>query len=114
MKELTCIVCPRGCHLVIDDNLNVSGNFCKRGENYAKNEITRPMRNISSTVIIKSNIINRLPVKTSDNIPKDKIFEVMKEINKVIVSAPINVGDIVIKNVLNLGVDIVSCRTILE
>lgn len=114
MKELTCIVCPRGCHLVIDDNLNVSGNFCKRGENYAKNEITRPMRNISSTVIIKSSIINRLPVKTSDNIPKDKIFEVMKEINKVIVSAPINVGDIVIKNVLNLGVDIVSCRTILE
>lgn len=114
MKELTCIVCPRGCHLVIDDNLNVSGNFCKRGENYAKNEITRPMRNISSTVIIKSNIINRLPVKTSANIPKDKIFEVMKEINKVIVSAPINVGDIVIKNVLNLGVDIVSCRTILE
>lgn len=114
MKELTCIVCPRGCHLVIDDNLNVSGNFCKRGENYAKNEIRRPMRSISSTVIIKSNIINRLPVKTSDNIPKDKIFEVMKEINKVIVSAPINVGDIVIKNVLNLGVDIVSCRTILE
>ena len=114
MKELTCIVCPRGCHLVIDDNLNVSGNFCKRGENYAKNEITRPMRNISSTVIIKSNIINRLPVKTSDNIPKDKIFEVMKEINKVIVSAPINVGDIVIKNVLNLGVDIVATRTVLE
>lgn len=114
MKELTCIVCPRGCHLVIDDNLNVSGNFCKRGENYAKNEITRPMRNISSTVIIKSNIINRLPVKTSDNIPKDKIFEVMKEINKVIVSAPINVGDIVIKNVLDLGVDIVATRTVLE
>lgn len=114
MKELTCIVCPRGCHLVIDDNLNVSGNFCKRGENYAKNEITRPMRNISSTVIIKSNIINRLPVKTSANIPKDKIFEVMKEINKVIVSAPINVGDIVIKNVLDLGVDIVATRTVLE
>lgn len=114
MKELTCIVCPRGCHLVIDDNLNVSGNFCKRGENYAKNEITRPMRNISSTVIIKSNKINRLPVKTSANIPKDKIFEVMKEINKVIVSAPINVGDIVIKNVLDLGVDIVATRTVLE
>lgn len=114
MKELTCIVCPRGCHLVIDDNLNVSGNFCKRGENYAKNEITRPMRNISSTVIIKSNIINRLPVKTSDNIPKDKIFEVMQEINKVTVSAPINVGDVVIKNVLDLGIDIVATRSILE
>lgn len=114
MKELTCIVCPRGCHLVIDDNLNVSGNFCKRGENYAKNEITRPMRNISSTVIIKSNIINRLPVKTSDNIPKDKIFEVMQEINKVTVSAPINVGDVVIKNVLDLGVDIVATRSVLE
>lgn len=114
MKELTCIVCPRGCHLTVDDNLNVSGNFCKRGENYAKNELTRPMRNISSTVKIVSKTINRLPVKTSDNIPKDKIFQVMDEINKVVVKAPINVGDIVIKNVLDLGIDIVSTRTILE
>lgn len=114
MKELTCIVCPRGCHLTVDDNLNVSGNFCKRGENYAKNELTRPMRNISSTVKIVSKTINRLPVKTSDNIPKDKFFQVMDEINKVVVKAPINVGDIVIKNVLDLGIDIVSTRTILE
>ena len=112
MKKLICIVCPKGCNLTMDKKLNVSGNFCKRGEIYAKTEITNPKRMITSTVIIDSKLIDRLPVKTSNPIPKDKIIDVMNEISKIKVNAPINLGDIVLKNVLNLNVDIVSTRTI--
>ena len=67
-KELICIVCPRGCHLTIDDNMNVKGNFCPRGKQYAINEVTCPKRMLTSTVKIISSSIKRLPVITSDEI----------------------------------------------
>lgn len=112
MKNLICIVCPRGCHLTIDDELNVSGNFCPRGKKYAIDELSQPKRTITSTI----RIINReecvVPVKTVPEIPKDKIFDVMKEINKIRFKAPCKIGDIVIKNVLNTGSDIVICQNI--
>lgn len=114
MHDLICIVCPRGCRLKVDDNLNVSGNFCKRGEVYGKSEVTNPVRTITSTVKINSNKIKRLPVMTDRPIPKDKIFDVMKEINKVIVETPVKTKDIVINDVLSLGVNIVATRTIEE
>ena len=107
-KKFTCIVCPRGCALEVDDNLNVTGNFCPRGKAYALSEITAPVRNIASTVRIL-NIPNlMLSVKTSKPIPKEKIFEVMEEINKVGVNAPINLGDVIIKNVCGLDADIIA------
>ena len=112
MKEFTCIICPRGCHLKIDDDLNVTGNFCPRGKKYATDEVTCPMRNITSTVKINSLIINRVPVKTSGDIPKDKMFEVMQEINKACVNAPIKMHDVIIKDVLGLGVDVIATRSV--
>jgi CxxC motif-containing protein len=112
MREIICIVCPRGCRLKIDDELKVTGNYCKRGETYGRNEITNPVRMVTSTVRIESMIIERLPVVTEKPIPKEKIFEVMSAINKVTIKAPIKIRDVVIKNVLNLGVDIIATRTI--
>ncbi len=114
IREFTCIVCPRGCHLVIDDKLNVTGNTCNRGKEYAINEVTNPMRNITSTVKIESKSVNRLPVKTSNNIPKGKMFLVMKELNKVSVKAPIKMNEVIISNVLGLGVDIIATRDVAE
>ncbi|HOF65004.1 MAG: DUF1667 domain-containing protein [Erysipelotrichaceae bacterium] len=111
-KTLICIVCPRGCHLEVDENFNVTGNFCKRGIAYAKEELTTPTRTLTSTVIIRGGVIPRLSVKTSAPIPKEKIFEVMEEIRLVKLEAPINVGDIIIKNVANTNVDIVATQTI--
>ena len=58
MKELICIVCPRGCHLTIDENKNVTGNSCPRGVQYAINEVTNPMRMLTSTVFIKSETLS--------------------------------------------------------
>ena len=112
--KFICIVCPRGCHLTIDENNNVTGNSCPRGVPYAINEMTCPKRILTSTVKIVSNSINRLPVITSEEIEKSKLFDVMKEINKVEVKAPIKMHEVIIKNVLNTGVDIVSTREILE
>lgn len=114
MKEFICIVCPRGCHLQVDDNMNVTGNTCPRGKVYALNEITNPTRMITSTVAIDSVELKRLPVMTSNPIPKGKIFEVMAEINKVRIKAPVRVNDVVIKNVLGLDSDIIATRNILK
>ena len=114
MKEFICIVCPRGCHLKVDDDMNVTGNTCPRGKIYALNEITNPTRMITSTVAIDSEELNRVPVMTSSPIPKGKIFDVMGEINKVRVKAPIKIGDIIIKNVLGLDSDIIATRNILK
>lgn len=111
-KKFICIVCPRGCHLEVDENLKVTGNTCKRGEAYGIAEVTNPTRTITSTVKINSELLHRLPVMTDNPIPKGKIFDVMKEINKIEVEAPIKVKDVVLENVLGLGVNIIATRSI--
>ena len=107
-KKLICIVCPNGCEIEIDGN-KISGYTCKRGLEYAKTEFLNPVRSLTSTVkIADSDLV--CPVKTSKPIPKDKMFEVIKEINKVSIKKPIKYHQIIIKNVLNLGVDILATK----
>ncbi len=112
-KELICIVCPKGCHLIIDDNLNVMGNGCNRGIKYGIDELTNPTRMVTSTVVVVNGEISRLPVITEKPIPKDKIIEVMQEINKVKVEAPIYIKDVIISNILGLGINVLATRDIL-
>ena len=112
MVELICITCPRGCHLQVDENLNVTGNMCPRGAMYAKAELTHPVRMVTSSVNVHSKVESRLPVKTKNPIPKELIFKVMEEIEKTSVTAPIEIGDVVIKDVLGTGVDIVATKNI--
>lgn len=112
MHNFICIVCPRGCHLQVDDKGNVTGNTCPRGKAYAINEIDNPTRMITSTVAVSSEEFRRLPVRTAAPIPKGRIFDVMEEIGKVRISAPVNINDVVIENVLGLGVDIIATRNI--
>lgn len=115
--DLVCINCPRGCslHATTDDNgeITVEGNFCKRGEAFAKAELTRPMRTICSTVRTTFAEAPVLPCRVSSDIPKDEIFNVMKEINKVVVDKKIKRGDVIISNVLNLGVDVIATSDLL-
>lgn len=113
MKQFVCIECPKGCHLSIDEKtLEVTGNTCPRGKQYAINEITNPKRMLTSTVKIEGAAIDRVPVITSVEIPKGKMFDVMKEINKVVVQAPVKLHDVVIKDVLGLGSDIIITRSL--
>ncbi len=113
MKELICIVCPMGCHLEVDDenNYGVTGNKCKRGIIYGKKELTNPTRTITSTVKIANGIYPRLPVKTDTDIPKAFMMEIMKELDKITVEAPIKKGAIIIENILNTNANIVATRS---
>lgn len=110
-KSLVCIVCPRGCTLSISENngeYSVSGNFCKRGADFAVSEMTEPKRTICSTVRTVFPDVPVLPVRVSAEIPKDRIFDVMKEINSFVLENRVPRGGAVIKNVLGLGVDIIA------
>lgn len=116
-KEITCIVCPIGCRMTVletDGTLEIKGNMCPRGENYAIEEFKNPTRMVPTTVKIQGAFLRRLPVITSQPIPKDKIFDIMEVINKAEVKAPVTLGDVIIKNILDLGVDIVATRSMNE
>lgn len=113
VHEMVCIVCPIGCRLTVTEDkeqLSVEGNQCKRGKEYAIKEMTHPTRVLPTTIKINGGLLKRLPVKTSAPIPKEKIFEAMKIINEVEVNAPIKMGDIIIENILETGVDVVATR----
>jgi CxxC motif-containing protein len=109
-KELICINCPRGCHLTIDDQLNVTGNFCPRGAIYAKQEVTNPTRTVTSTVRISGAELPLCPVKTAQPIPKGKMSEIMASINGVSLMAPVRIGQVVIANVCGTGIAVVATR----
>lgn len=117
MKKLVCIVCPNSCELEItetESGISVSGNKCKRGVSFATDEMTAPKRTISSVVKTAFSSVPVLPVRVSAEIPKEKIFDVMKEINRVTVKKRLKRGDIVIKNVLSLGVDVIATSGVLS
>ena len=110
-RLLTCIVCPRGCQLKItlsDDGKveAVEGNFCRRGVTYANDECTNPRRTVTSTAKCKSGGV--VPVKTSNTIPKELIFEVMAEINRATAPDDVKIGDVIVENVCGTGVDVVA------
>ncbi len=112
IKKLTCIQCPLGCDLTVSmengEVKAVSGQSCRRGEVYAKKEITAPTRTVTSTVALIGGVLPVIAVKTKSDIPKDKIFDCMKVINESCVSAPVSVGDVVVKNICDTGVDLVA------
>ena len=114
MRELICINCPLGCHLSVDDkdvaNIKVAGNTCPRGVTYAVNEVTSPKRMVTSSVPVLGSNVQRVSVKTSEPIPKNKIFDCLSEIRKLCVKAPVKIGDVLLSNVCDSGADIVATR----
>ncbi|MFI3324710.1 MAG: DUF1667 domain-containing protein [Clostridia bacterium] len=111
-RNLVCIQCPIGCNLTVNldkgEVVNVEGNTCKRGEIYAKKEVIAPTRTVTSTIKVLGGKLPVVSVKTSIDIPKDKIFECMKEINKLSVKAPVKIGDIIIQNVCQTTANIIA------
>ena len=114
MKNLICIVCPKGCHLSVDDEngYTVTGNSCPRGAEYGKTELIDPRRIITSTVRITAKTARRVPVKTEQSIPKGRIMDVMKALESIDVKAPVSAGDVVLKDVAGLGVNIVATKSV--
>lgn len=112
-REFTCIVCPRGCHITVDEQNNVSGNFCPRGKVYVLKEMSAPERTLTSSVRVTNRPNCVVSVKTSNPIPKDKIFEMMEIVNSLHAEAPVSVGDVLAHNPLGLETDIVITKNIL-
>ena len=114
--ELICIGCPMGCMLSVvtadDGTMTVSGNTCIKGEIYAKKELTNPTRIVTSSVKAEGGNHPVVSVKTESDIPKDKIFDCMREINAVKISAPVAIGDVVIRDVAGTGVNVIATKNI--
>lgn len=116
VKDLTCIGCPLGCSLqvTIEDQIvtSVTGNTCPRGDAYARKEVTNPTRIVTSTLRVKNGSLPMVSCKTKEDIPKDKIFEIVKELASKEVDAPVHIGDILASNIANTGIDIIATKNV--
>ena len=108
-RELTCIICPRGCALRVEFTdgqiTSVTGNTCPRGKQYAVDECTHPVRTVTSTV--RSDRDTVVPVKTDKPIPRERMFDCMQAIRGLRVSLPVRIGDVVAADILSTGADLV-------
>lgn len=115
-RTLTCIGCPLGCAVTVElDNgeiINVTGNTCKRGDDYARKEVTHPMRVVTSTVCVTGGELPVVSVKTEQDIPKEKIMDVMNSLADISVPAPVHIGDIILENAAQTGVNIVATKDV--
>ena len=115
-RELTCIGCPMGCQITVTMNgseiLEVTGNTCKRGDDYARKEVTNPTRIVTSSIRVNGGVLNMVSCKTRSDIPKGKIFDITKALTDVEVNAPIAIGDVIVSNICDTGVDIVATKNV--
>lgn len=114
-RELICIGCPLGCPLTVKiegEEIQVSGNTCKRGEDYARKEVVNPTRIVTSSVHVKGGELEMVSVKTRNDIPKGKIFDCMAEIRQVTVEAPVEIGDIIIPDCAGTGVPVIATKSV--
>lgn len=117
VRELICIGCPLGCPVTVTmdngDVVEVKGNTCKRGDVYARKEVTNPTRIVTSTVKVKGGSLAMVSVKTKNDIPKEKIFDCVRALKGVEVQAPVHIGDVIMTDVAGTGVDIVATKEVL-
>ena len=115
-KELTCIRCPIGCSIKVTMEkgkiLEIKGNNCHRGEEYARKEVSEPTRIVTSTVEVIDGRLSRVPCKTKGDVPKELVNKVLDELKNVTVEAPISYGDVLVENVAGTGINIVATKTI--
>ena len=116
-QNLTCIGCPLGCSISVSLSNNgevskITGNTCKKGEEYARKEVTNPSRVVTSIVKTNNGDVNMVSVKTAEDIPKGKIFDCMEALKKVTVTAPVQIGEVIIKNVCGTGVDVIATKKV--
>lgn len=117
-RELICIGCPMGCMLnvTLDQGVvtEVTGNTCKRGEAYAKKEVTNPTRIVTSTVRVIGGVLPAVSVKTKEDIPKEKIMDCMKALKEIEVQAPVQIGDCILEDAAGSGVAVIATKNVSE
>lgn len=118
MRTLVCILCPRGCRLSVDDDLAVTGNFCPRGEIYAKSEVTDPRRTVTATCPLDipfddfSAPVRRVPVRTDGPVPKGLVPALVAELNAIRVPLPVKSGEVILGNWRGTGVSVIATRSL--
>ena len=109
--KMICINCPKGCELDVekqaDGTVVVTGQSCPRGEAYGKAELVNPTRMVTGLVRV-AGLRKPLPVKTKVAVPKAKINDVLFALHQATVQLPISIGDVIIPNVAETGVDVVA------
>ena len=114
IRELTCIVCPKGCQLKVElegkEIKSITGHTCKRGEAYAQTECIAPRRTLTTTAPVVGGGV--VPAKTDATVPKESLFECMEVINKAFVPADAEVGYVVVENILGTGANVVTTRNV--
>ncbi|MCI8741851.1 MAG: DUF1667 domain-containing protein [Lachnospiraceae bacterium] len=117
-RELICIGCPMGCPLTVElegsEVKSVTGHTCKRGDVYARKEVTNPTRIVTSTVKVEGGKADMVSVKTREDIPKGRIFDCVRALKGVTVQAPVHIGDVVVPDVAGTGVDMVATKQVLK
>ena len=112
-----CISCPQSCHLEVEDDgqgnvVEVRGYTCKKGKKYGQQEHTDPKRMLATTVPVAGGVWERLPVRTSVEVPKNRVREVCREIQTLSVKAPVSMGQVLISDVLGTGANAIAARDI--
>ncbi len=114
-REITCIMCPLGCRITVTMEGNrivyIKGNECPNGEKYARQEVMAPSRIVMSVVKCRNCIFPVVSVKTEKAVPKELMGEVVAALRDIEVEAPVSAGDVIIKNVLGLGINVVATRS---
>lgn len=115
-RELICINCPLGCPLTVTltdgEVTSVTGNTCKRGDVYGRKEVTNPTRIVTTSVPVDGSPRERMvSVKTASDIPKHKIFDIMAALDGVRATAPVSIGDVILANVCDTGVDVIATKS---
>ncbi|MBQ0145652.1 MAG: DUF1667 domain-containing protein [Lachnospiraceae bacterium] len=115
-RTFTCIICPNGCDIAVeyDDEgyFRCEGNLCPKGEKYVLNELTAPQRTISSSVVVDGGELPLASVRLNGPVPKDRIFDVMKEIRAIRLKAPVKAGTVLIKNIFGFDSDLIVTRNV--
>lgn len=114
-RELICIGCPLGCPLSVSiegEQIDVKGNTCKRGGDYARKEILSPTRIVTSSVPVTGGELAMVSVKTREDIPKGKIFDCMEAIHRAAVKAPVSIGDVIVQNCAGTGIDVIATKNV--
>lgn len=115
-KNLICIGCPLSCPLelvIVDGEIReVSGNDCKRGEAYARQEHSTPCRMVSTTVACPTGLWPRLPVKTATAVPKAKVLAVVQELHTLQIEAPVLIGQVILEDVAGTGIPVFATRSL--
>ncbi|HKJ86503.1 MAG TPA: DUF1667 domain-containing protein [Spirochaetia bacterium] len=114
--ELTCIVCPIGCRLTVerrdDGSLDVSGNRCKRGVAYAEEEFRDPRRMVTGTCAVSGGAFFRLPVKSSESVPVDRIAAFLNAMYELVPEAPVARGEVIATDLAGSGIDLVATMSV--